>query len=209
MQIYRNVAGQKLKVFAFIPSTSLPRTGDAANLTAYVRGDGGTLTALADTTATEVSSTNAPGWYEFDLSQAETNYADILFTAKSSTADTEVIAGPASVVPPNFSIMSLDATGALKIQARLRRNQAIPVFQFSMTDSTTHNLKPSATGITVLRVLSNNTFAAIASPTVTELANGYYWCALAAADLNDDTVSLYITGSGCDPLPIHLFMDPA
>lgn len=65
----------------------LPKTGDAANITAYVQIDGGAVTALGDTSASELSATNAPGSYQFDLTQAETNGNILLFTAKSGTAN--------------------------------------------------------------------------------------------------------------------------
>ena len=71
----RNTADQKLTVFAFTAATNVARTGDAANLTAYVSIDGGAANAIADTSASEVSSTNAKGFYTFDLAQAETDGA--------------------------------------------------------------------------------------------------------------------------------------
>jgi hypothetical protein len=79
--MYKNTASQKVRLFFFDQATGLAKTGDAAHLTAYVNG-----AALADTSASELSSANAPGWYEFDLSQAETNADSLLFTAKSSTS---------------------------------------------------------------------------------------------------------------------------
>lgn len=65
----------------------LPKTGDAANIIAYVSIDGGAVTVLGDTSASELSATNAPGSYQFDLTQAETNGNILLFTAKSGTAN--------------------------------------------------------------------------------------------------------------------------
>ncbi len=87
----KNISGQKIRFFAFDYSTGAPKTGDAANITAYVSKDRGALTVLADTTATEVSSTNAAGTYEFDLAQAETNGDTLDFTAKSSTANVSLV----------------------------------------------------------------------------------------------------------------------
>lgn len=89
--MYKNVASQKLDIFVYDGSTGAPKTGDAANITVYVSIDDGTLTALTDTSATEVSSTNAPGTYRFDLSQAETNGNKLTFTGKSSTANIYVV----------------------------------------------------------------------------------------------------------------------
>jgi F420-0:gamma-glutamyl ligase-like protein len=72
-------------------ATSRPKTGDAANLTAYVSIDAGTFTALTDTSATEMDATNAPGLYLFDLTQAETNGDHLLFTGRSSTSGVDVV----------------------------------------------------------------------------------------------------------------------
>lgn len=92
-QPFKNVGSQVLELFAFDVTTGLPKTGDAANITAYVTIDGGTVTVLADTSATEKSSANAPGWYQFDLAQGETNGDHILYTGKSSTSTNISIVG--------------------------------------------------------------------------------------------------------------------
>jgi len=98
--MFKNTASQKITVFAFDVTTNLPKSGDAANITAYRSIDDGTVTVLADTSATESDATNAKGYYVFDLTQAETNGDKILFTAKSSTANIVVIAVPA--LGPSF-----------------------------------------------------------------------------------------------------------
>src|SRR4051812_12688470 len=114
--MFKNVANQKLIVFAFDATTNLPKTGDAANITAYVSKDYGAATVLADTTATELDATNAKGYYLFDLTQAETNADTLLFTAKSATANIVVVGVPATVYtyPANFTATSIDASGILK-----------------------------------------------------------------------------------------------
>lgn len=89
--MYKNVASQKLDFFVYDGSTGAPKTGDAANITIYVSIDDGSLTALTDTSASEVSSSNAPGTYRVDLSQAETNGNKLTFTGKSSTANIYVV----------------------------------------------------------------------------------------------------------------------
>jgi hypothetical protein len=89
--MYRNIAGQKIALFAYDSATNLPKTGDAANLTFYVAKDGGSVTALADTSAAEKDATNAPGWYECDVSAAESNAHALLFSGKSSTSGIVVI----------------------------------------------------------------------------------------------------------------------
>lgn len=95
--MFKNVASQKLIVFAFDSTTNLPKTGDAANLTAYVSKDYGTVTVLGDTSATEMDATNAKGYYLFDLTQAETNGDTLLFSGKSSTANIVLRGAPDTV----------------------------------------------------------------------------------------------------------------
>lgn len=113
----KNVASQKLIVYAFDSTTNLPKTGDAANLTAYVSKDYGAVTVLGDTSATEMESSNAKGFYLFDLTQAETNADTLLFSGKSSTANVVVIAMPATVfaTPANFSLESIDGSGKITV----------------------------------------------------------------------------------------------
>lgn len=110
--MFKNVASQKVRFYAFIPSTGLPKTGDAANLTAYVSKDWAALAALTDTSATEVDATNAKGVYTFDVTQSETN-ADVLdFTCKSSTADVAIVPiVNLQTVPNRFGTMVIDSAG--------------------------------------------------------------------------------------------------
>lgn len=94
--MFKNVAG-KFVVFAWDTTTGVAKSGDAANLTAYVSKDYGTVTVLADTSATEMDSTNAKGFYLFDAAQGETNGDFLLITAKSSTSNIAVIGAPAGI----------------------------------------------------------------------------------------------------------------
>lgn len=101
----KNVASQKKVFFAFDTTTGAAKTGDAANITPYESIDYGAVTAITDTSMTEMDATNAKGYYVCDLTQAETNGNEILFSAKSSTANISVIGAPALVatVPSGFS----------------------------------------------------------------------------------------------------------
>lgn len=94
--MFKNTAA-KFIVFAFDATTNVPKTGDGANITAYVSKDYGAVTVLADTTATEMDATNAPGYYLFDAAQGETNADCLLVSAKSSTANIKVIGAPAVI----------------------------------------------------------------------------------------------------------------
>lgn len=116
--MFKNVASQKLIVFAFDATTNLPKTGDAGNITAYVSKDYGSVTVLGDTSATEMDSTNAKGYYLFDLTQGETNADCLMFSAKSSTANIVVIGVPAVVFtdPPNYTAAAIDSSGRVQVQ---------------------------------------------------------------------------------------------
>lgn len=94
--MFKNVAA-KFIVFAFDATSNVPKTGDAANITAYVSKDYGTVTVLADTSATEMDATNAPGYYLFDAAQGETNGDCLMVSGKSSTANIKVIGAPAVI----------------------------------------------------------------------------------------------------------------
>ncbi len=85
MAVYKNVASQKIAVFA-VDSTGAAKTGDAANITAYVSKDGGAASASNDTNPTELDSTNAKGIYLFDMTQTETNADLLVLVPKSSTS---------------------------------------------------------------------------------------------------------------------------
>ena len=111
--MFKNVASQKIALFAFDSTNSTPKTGDAANITAYVNKDWAGVTVLGDTSASELSPTNAPGWYLFDLTQAETNADTLLFTGKSSILGVVVVGQPIYTLPASFTsfIAPLDAAG--------------------------------------------------------------------------------------------------
>ena len=105
----KNKSSQKWMVFAFDRTDNTPKTGDAANITAKLSKDYGTLTAVGDTNPTELED----GYYLFDLTQAETN-ADVLHIfPESSTSDIQVIGCPATVftVPLAFNTLLIDGAG--------------------------------------------------------------------------------------------------
>lgn len=109
--MFKNVASQKIALFAFIPSTGLPKTGDAAQITMYVAKDYGSVTALTDTSATEMDATNAKGWYVCDVAQAESNADALVFTGKSSTSDVSLVGQLIYTTPPKFNTVVIDAAG--------------------------------------------------------------------------------------------------
>ena len=112
--MFKNLA-TKLAIFAFDTTDGSPKTGDAANLTAYASKDYGAVTVLADTSAAEMDATNAKGWYLFDLAQAETNADALLFTGKSSTASISLVGQLVFTTPANFSTASIDSNGRVDV----------------------------------------------------------------------------------------------
>ena len=94
--MFKNVAA-KVIVFAFDTTTNTAKTGDAANITAYVSKDYGAVTALTDTSATEMDATNAKGYYLVDITATEANADILLISGKSSTANIAVIGAPAAI----------------------------------------------------------------------------------------------------------------
>jgi hypothetical protein len=119
------VASQKVTLLAIDTSTNLPKTGDAANLTAYVSKDDGAVTVLGDTSATELDSTNALGLYSFDLTQGETNANKLVFSGKSSTANIRLIPLLVYTRPANFQATAIDASGIVDADAQQWLGQTI------------------------------------------------------------------------------------
>ena len=113
----RNVAGQKLTIFAFDSTTGKAKTGDAANITCYVSKDDGAVTVLADTTATEADATNAKGIYLFDLAIGETNAIKCVYTGKSATANIEITPLILYTDPVKYTLMVIDAAGLVDANA--------------------------------------------------------------------------------------------
>lgn len=104
--MYKNKSGQKLIAFLYDSTSAVKagRTGDAANLTARVSINGGAAATLADTSASEIDSTNLPGWYQWDLSAAETNGNILVFRVTSSTANTHPHLEKVYTSPPAYFI---------------------------------------------------------------------------------------------------------
>jgi len=102
--IYRNVASQRIGVFAYDSTTGAAKTGDAANITAYISLDFAAPAQTNDVNPTELDAVNAPGWYVFDLTQAETNAEVIVLAPVSATAD--ILIDQVQVVTQDASISS-------------------------------------------------------------------------------------------------------
>ena len=90
MALHKNIASQKILVFAWDTVNRQPKTGDANNITAYISKDGGAVVQSNDVNPTEIDATNLKGVYAFDLTQDESNCDLFTLKAVSSTSDVEI-----------------------------------------------------------------------------------------------------------------------
>lgn len=89
--MYKGQAGT-IALYAYDSATGLAKTGDSANLKAYLTPDLVTAsTQLTDTSASEISSANAPGYYGWSVLATEANFDFGLFTGTSTTAGIGVV----------------------------------------------------------------------------------------------------------------------
>jgi len=88
--MYRNIAGQRLPIFAYDITTGNPVAGDAANITATISRDGGAPVPTSDANPTELDAAQAPGIYYFEMTQEETNAGVIVLYATSPTPNVEI-----------------------------------------------------------------------------------------------------------------------
>ena len=115
--MFKNVANQKLAVFAWDGTSGVPKTGDASNITAEISLDGGTSAATNDVNPTELDAVDHPGVYIFDLTQAETNADLVVITPSSTTSGVEF---RPSIIYPKTAILSEVIEGTYDIQDVLK-----------------------------------------------------------------------------------------
>jgi hypothetical protein len=83
----KNVASQKVAIYAWDGANGTVKTGDAANITAEISLDGGASAPTNDVNPTELDATDHPGIYVFDLTQAETDADLVVISPVSATGD--------------------------------------------------------------------------------------------------------------------------
>jgi len=132
----KNVAGQKIIVFAFNQYTNAPVTGDAANITANLRLDGGVANPVDDVNPQELER----GYYYFDLTQAETNADMIMIAPASTTAQTVVIGVPGALFTDTLvaSLAIVDGiVDAIKLKTDTIGGAGAIAWAYTLTDSVT------------------------------------------------------------------------
>lgn len=189
--VLKNTAS-KVLVFAFDRTTGAPKTGDAANITAYMARDFGTVTVLGDTSATERDATNEPGVYAFDTTAAEMNGDVLEVSGKSSTSNVTVLGWPPfiSTVPQTGILapgtagytLALDSSGRVTVGSIVNGAIAAATFAANALDAvwaTTTRLLSAGTNIVLakgvgLTGLNDVSTADVATATQTGLtAQGY------------------------------------
>lgn len=111
--MFKNVASQKILVYAYDTAADGPKTGDAANITAYISLDCGTPAQSNDVNPTELDATNMQGFYYFDLTQAETNCDLFALSPVSATANIKLEPISLFTTPPNFNALGIESDGDL------------------------------------------------------------------------------------------------
>lgn len=84
MPYYRGVAA-KVLVYAYDKTTGLAKTGDTANITAYISKNGATGVATNDANPAPVA--NMDGYYGFDMAAAEMTANVVVILPVSTTAN--------------------------------------------------------------------------------------------------------------------------
>jgi len=89
--VFKNVASQKVAVYARNVVTDQPYTGGAATISAQYSKDGAACGATTDVNPTELDAADAPGIYIFDFADAGDSNADmIVLSAVSTTANIQI-----------------------------------------------------------------------------------------------------------------------
>jgi hypothetical protein len=104
----RNIASQKWRVLAYSTVDGSRVLGGAAAITAKIRKDFGALAATNDVNPTEAED----GYYDFDLTAAETDAYQIDLYPESSASNVLVVPVPGSYVPQGPSSVSVVGSGA-------------------------------------------------------------------------------------------------
>jgi len=109
MAIYKNVASQKLAVYAYDSTDASSKINDQASITAQISKDGEATAATNDTNPTQLDPTDAPGIYLFTMTQAETDADLIILYAKSATSN--ILLEPLTIytTPGNSTAIDVNA----------------------------------------------------------------------------------------------------
>lgn len=146
MAVYKNIANQKIPVFAWDTAANTEKTGDAANITARISKDGAAVAQTNDVNPTELDPTYMPGVYLFDMTQAETNADLITLFAKSGTASVKL--EPVIIYTlPTWQASQVAQTGDSFASVAALNNLSAAQVWASATRTLTASLDPAAAAI--------------------------------------------------------------
>ena len=192
----KNVASQKIQLFAFDVSTGLPKTGDAANLTAYVSKDHGAVTVLGDTSAAEMDATNAKGVYVFDLTQGETNADELTFTAKSTTSNVSITPRFIATTPAGFtSQVAQTGDNYARLGAPVGASISADIATVPAAAASAVGLHVVEGTLTLDQILKLLAAVAVGNTSIVDLGGGSATVEFEAADGATVRVSATMTGS--------------
>lgn len=127
--MFKNVAGQSYRVFAFDRQTNQPVTGVSLTITAKVAKDFGSPVATTTTNPSEVED----GYYLFPLTQAETHCDDLAIYPESSQGKVIVLGCPASVHP----VLDTDRGFLVNLTIKYADGSIVPYCEIVITKTNT------------------------------------------------------------------------
>jgi hypothetical protein len=202
------------RMFYLVQSSDHISALTGASPTVNISKAGGSF-AAAGGTVTEVAN----GWYKVALSTTDTNtLGDLAYHITAASGDptdfvdqvTANILGdtlPANVTQFGGSNGTFSSgVPTVNVTSNVKKNTAISVFPFVMTDSSTHAPK---TGVTVSAYISKDggSLSACAG-TVTEIGNGAYYINFTSGEMNCNGAVVRLTGAGCDDQLIPILTQP-
>lgn len=198
--LQKNVSNQNVTFCMIVASTGAADT--SATVSVKVTKDNGSQNSgLGSVT----NKGNGQYSYAIDVTESNALNVGFLFTASGDV--------PVNIDfhtdPTNFQLLAIDSNGNAAVSSNVKRNTAWNAMMFPMTDSTNHALKTGAsfTSGGAQRSLDGAAFANCVNLPV-EIANGFYFINLPAADTNASRVQFLFTASGCDPTAFEVITQP-
>jgi|SRR5215469_1124090 len=180
------------------PATGFGTSGFTINIS---KGASGSMGAAAGVVNAELGN----GWYQYAMTSGDTALlGDLAVNITHATADPSDFCD--QIQAQVFTQLQMNANGRVLIADNLQQNTAAPFLPFLMLDALTGVPKTGLT-VTCQRNLGSG-FAPCNQSTATEIANGFYFIALAPSDLNGPSVVFLFTAAGASNTTFTLFTQP-
>jgi len=121
-----------------------------------------------------------------------------------------VVGSTASIAnaPANFSSLNIDASGNVYTKTQIKKNTAVPIFEFKMRLSSDHYSPATGKTVSCQRSIDGGSFSNCNTVTATEVSNGFYYVPLAASDVNGNVIVFRATATSSDPTEITIYTQP-